>query len=193
MPPVAPVVGLIKGPWKAAEDAIILKCLAMGLTKWNDIASRIAGRVGKQCRERYFNHLDPNISKKDWTAAEDMMIEMQQKRLGNRWCEIARYLDGRSENGVKNRWNSAMRRKMHGLKAATQAVVAAGGLGPLPAVSTDGEPLLTGLAAGQAARRIAARSKASSIWIVCLSDRDEFRLMRSMTSAGVFQVWDSLV
>jgi hypothetical protein len=50
--------GLVKGPWKPEEDAIILKCLADGITKWSEIAERIAGRIGKQCRERYFNHLD---------------------------------------------------------------------------------------------------------------------------------------
>jgi len=55
--------GLVKGPWKPEEDAIILKCLADGITKWSEIAERIAGRIGKQCRERYFNHLD-----REWTS-----------------------------------------------------------------------------------------------------------------------------
>ncbi len=48
----------MKGPWKPEEDAIILKCLAEGIIKWSEIAERITGRIGKQCRERYFNHLD---------------------------------------------------------------------------------------------------------------------------------------
>jgi myb proto-oncogene protein len=50
--------GVVKGPWKPEEDAIILKCLAEGIIKWSEIAERITGRIGKQCRERYFNHLD---------------------------------------------------------------------------------------------------------------------------------------
>lgn len=50
--------GLVKGPWKAEEDQIILRCLSEGITKWSEIAERIPGRIGKQCRERYFNHLD---------------------------------------------------------------------------------------------------------------------------------------
>ena len=50
--------GLVKGPWKQEEDAVIIRCLQSGVTKWSEIADHIPGRIGKQCRERYFNHLD---------------------------------------------------------------------------------------------------------------------------------------
>ena len=50
--------GLIKGPWTVDEDALIMACLHGGVTKWSEIASHVPGRIGKQCRERYFNHLD---------------------------------------------------------------------------------------------------------------------------------------
>jgi hypothetical protein len=50
--------GLVKGPWRSEEDAVIVRCLQEGITKWSEIAERIPGRIGKQCRERYFNHLD---------------------------------------------------------------------------------------------------------------------------------------
>jgi hypothetical protein len=103
--------GLVKGPWTKEEDDTIRHCIASGVTKWSEIAARIPGRIGKQCRERWFNHLDPNIKKGGWSEEEDRMLVELQARVGNKWCEIARNLPGRSENAVKNRWNSAMRRK----------------------------------------------------------------------------------
>lgn len=103
--------GLVKGPWTKEEDDTIIRCVNAGITKWSEIAENIAGRIGKQCRERWFNHLDPNIKKGAWSEQEDNILLTEQKKLGNRWCKIASYLPGRSENAVKNRWNSAMRRK----------------------------------------------------------------------------------
>ena len=70
--------GLVKGPWSKAEDQIIIDCIAQGVSKWSEIASRIPGRVGKQCRERWLNQLDPTIKKGGWTDEEDkIMIEAQ--------------------------------------------------------------------------------------------------------------------
>ena len=51
--------GLVKGPWTKDEDSTIHYCVANGITKWSEIAMHIPGRIGKQCRERWFNHLDP--------------------------------------------------------------------------------------------------------------------------------------
>ena len=109
--------GLVKGPWTPSEDVIIIQSISEGMTKWSEIAERIPGRIGKQCRERWFNHLDPRIKKGPWNDEEDRILIEAQAKLGNRWCEIAKMLPGRSENNVKNRWNSAMRRRYQAKKA----------------------------------------------------------------------------
>jgi hypothetical protein len=61
------------------------------------------GRIGKQCRERYNHHLRPGIRNEPWTEEEEAKLVAAHKIHGNRWSEIARCLEGRSENGVKNR------------------------------------------------------------------------------------------
>eukprot|EP00947_MAST-08B_sp_MAST-8B-sp1_P000214 g214.t1 len=109
--------GLVKGAWTKEEDEIVYQMVVahgVGNIKWSVIAAELPGRLGKQARERWYNHLDPNLNKGPWTDAEDKLIMDMQAQMGNRWCEIAKHLRGRSENAVKNRWNSAMRRQLNG-------------------------------------------------------------------------------
>ncbi len=103
--------GLVKGAFTEEEDKIIIQCMNEGGLTWMQIAERIPGRIGKQCRERWTNHLDPNLKKGGWTHEEDTILAEAQQRWGNAWTKIAKLLPGRAENAVKNRWNSAFRRK----------------------------------------------------------------------------------
>ena len=86
---------LIKGPWSKEEDELVVQLVAQyGPKKWSKIASHLKGRIGKQCRERWHNHLNPAIRKDAWTPEEDNILLEEHARLGNKWAEIARKLPG---------------------------------------------------------------------------------------------------
>ena len=65
------------------------------------MADQMKGRSGKQCRERWHNHLNPEVIKGDWSEAEDEIILSMQAEFGNAWAKITKALPGRTDNAVK--------------------------------------------------------------------------------------------
>ncbi|XP_012850222.1 PREDICTED: myb-related protein 3R-1 isoform X2 [Erythranthe guttata] len=87
---------LVKGPWTPEEDDKITELVARyGPTKWSVIAKSLPGRIGKQCRERWHNHLNPHIKKDAWTLEEELTLLNAHRVHGNKWAELARLLPGR--------------------------------------------------------------------------------------------------
>jgi hypothetical protein len=81
-----------------------------GLKNWNQIANSFnmtlnSQRNGKQCRERWVNFLNPNIRRDPFTVEEDLIILEKRLNIGNKWSEIIKDMEGRTENNVKNRFN----------------------------------------------------------------------------------------
>jgi Myb-like DNA-binding domain len=98
---------------------------ASASVKWPDVARLVPGRTGKQCRERYFNHLAPTVVSAQWTPVEDATVCRLYRRVGTSWASISRLLPGRSDNNVKNRFHY-LRRQLEKVAASTLTGAATG-------------------------------------------------------------------
>ncbi|XP_058722117.1 transcription factor MYB65-like [Vicia villosa] len=106
-------VVLKKGPWTVAEDTILIEYVQKhGEGNWNAVQKHSGlFRCGKSCRLRWANHLRPNLKKGSFTADEEQLIAQLHLEMGNRWARMAAHLPGRTDNEIKNYWNTRTKRR----------------------------------------------------------------------------------
>jgi len=103
--------GLVKGMWTPEEDEALAEWIEEnGPNKWSQCALSIEGRSGKQCRDRWFNHLSPEVKKGSWSVSEDKLIFDLYQKYGSSWSKIAKHVPNRTENSIKNRFYSTLRK-----------------------------------------------------------------------------------
>ncbi|XVF50310.1 hypothetical protein PTKIN_Ptkin04bG0086400 [Pterospermum kingtungense] len=114
-----------KGLWTVEEDRVLMDYIRMhGKGKWSRIP-KVTGlkRCGKSCRLRWTNYLSPGVKRGDFSEEENDLIIRLHNLLGNRWSLIAGRVPGRTDNQVKNHWNTHLSKKL-GIKKGKNKVSA---------------------------------------------------------------------
>ncbi|XP_039797694.1 transcription factor MYB20-like [Panicum virgatum] len=112
--PCCDKVGLKKGPWTAEEDQKLVSfLLTNGQCCWRAVP-KLAGllRCGKSCRLRWTNYLRPDLKRGLLSEEEEKTVIDLHAELGNRWSKIASHLPGRTDNEIKNHWNTHIKKKL---------------------------------------------------------------------------------
>ncbi|KAK9116736.1 hypothetical protein Sjap_015683 [Stephania japonica] len=113
-PPCCDKTGVKKGPWTPEEDIMLVSYIQEnGAGNWRAVPTNTGlFRCSKSCRLRWTNYLRPGIKRGNFSDHEEKMIIHLQALLGNRWAAIASYLPQRTDNDIKNHWNTHLKKKL---------------------------------------------------------------------------------
>ena len=97
--------------WSKHEDELLLNIVhsMQWPMKWTVVAQSLPERTGKQCRERYVNHLNPRLKVTDWGVPEDATVFYLYDKIGSHWAKMSKIIPGRTDNGIKNRFHNIRR------------------------------------------------------------------------------------
>ncbi|CAA0820250.1 myb domain protein 30 [Striga hermonthica] len=117
-PPCCDKMGVKKGPWTPEEDIMLVSYVQEhGPGNWRAVPTTTGlRRCSKSCRLRWTNYLRPGIKRGGFTDHEEKMIIQLQALLGNKWAAIASYLPERTDNDIKNYWNTHLKKKLRRLQ-----------------------------------------------------------------------------
>ncbi|KAL3841072.1 hypothetical protein ACJIZ3_025663 [Penstemon smallii] len=122
-PPCCDKVGIKKGPWTPEEDIVLVSYIQQhGPGNWRAVPTNTGLlRCSKSCRLRWTNYLRPGIKRGNFTPHEEGMIIHLQALLGNKWAAIASYLPQRTDNDIKNYWNTHLKKKIKKLQSESES------------------------------------------------------------------------
>ncbi|XP_050271570.1 myb-related protein 306-like [Quercus robur] len=121
-PPCCDKEGVKKGPWTPEEDILLVSYIQEhGPGNWRAVPTNTGLlRCSKSCRLRWTNYLRPGIRRGNFTDHEEKMIIHLQALLGNRWAAIASYLPQRTDNDIKNYWNTHLKKKLNKIQSGAE-------------------------------------------------------------------------
>ncbi|XP_042480502.1 transcription factor MYB60-like [Macadamia integrifolia] len=137
-PPCCDKVGIKKGPWTPEEDIILVSYIQEhGPGNWRSVPTNTGlMRCSKSCRLRWTNYLRPGIKRGNFTSHEEGMIIHLQALLGNKWAAIASYLPQRTDNDIKNYWNTHLKKKIKKFQTTLDPHMASSSTTSLPSSTT---------------------------------------------------------
>ncbi|KAI9119344.1 hypothetical protein K1719_010019 [Acacia pycnantha] len=145
-PPCCDKSNVKRGLWTPEEDAKLLAYVSNhGTGNWTLVPKKAGlNRCGKSCRLRWTNYLRPDLKHQSFTPQEEELIINLHRAIGSRWSLIARRLPGRTDNDVKNHWNTKLRKKLMKMgidpvthKPVSQVLSDLGSISCLSTITTD--------------------------------------------------------